>query len=236
MIRGGCDAVRRFSERRGASCHKACHHAPGHQHLQTRPISYRAAQPAIWHPDLPNRTINRAEPPFCDRARHVTESSGIPIRGGFEDKPSGMPPDQPANSARARRTFVPKPDLAHELKNVSAKDRKQIEQAQEMLGPDPETMGFVKNMFWGNLRQELVFPFPEVSAEETARCDQLLAALDEYLRHEHPHFEIDQQQYIPEWAIKRLFGLGVLGMIIPREYGGVGTASPATTAYWSASA
>src|SRR5204862_6683578 len=71
-------------------------------------------------------------------------------------------------------------------------------------------------------REELVFPFPEVSTEETARCDQLLAALDEYLRNEHPHFEIDQKQEIPEWCVKRLFDLGVMGMIIPREYGGGG--------------
>jgi len=115
-----------------------------------------------------------------------------------------------------------KPNLAADLKNVSEKDRKQIEKAQEMLGPDPETMGFIKNLFWGNFRQELVFPFPETSAEETARCDQLLAALDDYLRKEHPHFEIDQKQYIPDRCIQRLFEIGVMGMIIPREYGGGG--------------
>ena len=40
-----------------------------------------------------------------------------------------------------------KPDLASQLKNVSEKDRKQIENAQEMLGPDPETMGFIKNIY-----------------------------------------------------------------------------------------
>ena len=115
-----------------------------------------------------------------------------------------------------------KPDLAKELKNVSEQDRKQIERAQEMLGPDPATMGFVKNLFWGNFREELVFPYPSVSAEEMARCDQLVAALDEYMRSEHPTLEIDQNQEIPEWAIKRLFDLGVMGMIIPREYGGGG--------------
>ena len=49
-------------------------------------------------------------------------------------------------------------DLAKDLKNISEKDRKQIEQAQEMLGPDPKTMGFVKNVFWGNFREDLVFP------------------------------------------------------------------------------
>ena len=59
-------------------------------------------------------------------------------------------------------------NLAKDLKNVSEKDRKQIEQAQEMLGPDPSTMGVIKNVFWGNFREDLVFPYPTVSAEETA--------------------------------------------------------------------
>ncbi|MHC4768890.1 MAG: acyl-CoA dehydrogenase family protein, partial [Planctomycetota bacterium] len=79
-----------------------------------------------------------------------------------------------------------KPDLVSDLKNISEKDRKQIEKAREMLGPDPERMGFVKNYFWGSFREDLVFPYPEVSPEEIARCDQLLAELDEYFRKEHP--------------------------------------------------
>ncbi len=112
--------------------------------------------------------------------------------------------------------------LTDKLKNVSEKDRKQIDQAQEMLGPDPSTMGLLKNFFWGNYREELAFPYPQLQPEETARCDQLLAALDEYMRNEHPHVEIDKTEEIPDWAIKRLFKLGVMGMIIPREYGGGG--------------
>ena len=114
------------------------------------------------------------------------------------------------------------PNLAKDLKNISEKDRKQIEQAQEMLGPDPTTMGFLKNVFWGNFREELVFPYPTIAADETARCDQLLERLDHYLRTEHPRYEIDQKQEIPQWVIQRLFDLGVLGMTIPKEYGGGG--------------
>ncbi|MDW8263170.1 MAG: acyl-CoA dehydrogenase family protein, partial [Phycisphaerales bacterium] len=59
-------------------------------------------------------------------------------------------------------------------------------------------------------------------AEEKERCDQLLERLDHYLRTEHPAIEIDQNQEIPRWVIDRLFSLGVLGMTIPREYGGLG--------------
>ena len=113
-------------------------------------------------------------------------------------------------------------NLATDLKNVSEKDRKQIEQAQEMLGPDPEKMGLVKNYFWGNFRQSVAFPYPELAADETARCDQLLAALDQYLKTEHPSIEIDQKQEIPDWVVRRLFDLGALGMTIPKEYGGGG--------------
>jgi acyl-CoA dehydrogenase family member 9 len=108
------------------------------------------------------------------------------------------------------------------LKGISEADRQQIAATQEMLGPEPETIGFVKNLFWGNFREELLFPFPEVSPEETARCDQLLTELDTYLREEHPAVAIDQEQAIPEWVIKRLFKLGVMGMIVPKAYGGGG--------------
>ena len=113
-------------------------------------------------------------------------------------------------------------DLAKDLKNVSEKDRKQIEQAQEMMGPDPEAMGFMKNLFWGNFRKELVFPYPEVEAEEAARCDRLLADLDHYLENEHPAIQIDRDEEISEPVIKRLFEIGVLGMTITEEYGGLG--------------
>ena len=115
-----------------------------------------------------------------------------------------------------------KPDLASQLKNVSEKDRKQIENAQEMLGPDPKTMGFIKNIYWGNIRQNMIFPYPEESKEERARCDKMLEELDAYFNNEHPSVAIDQNQEIPEWVVKRYFEMGVFGMIVPKEYGGQG--------------
>src|SRR6185369_6318666 len=48
------------------------------------------------------------------------------------------------------------------------------------------------------------------------------ATLDEYLRNEHPAVEIDQSEEIPRWVIEELFDIGVLGMTIPREFGGGG--------------
>lgn len=108
------------------------------------------------------------------------------------------------------------------LKNVSAEDRKMIQDVEAMMGPEPSQMGFAKNLFWGRFRNDLVFPYPRESREEREKCDRLLAALTEYLENEHPRIEIDQEEHIPEWAFKRLFDLGVMGMTVPEEYGGLG--------------
>ncbi|HEX3355845.1 MAG TPA: acyl-CoA dehydrogenase family protein, partial [Tepidisphaeraceae bacterium] len=108
------------------------------------------------------------------------------------------------------------------LKGVSEQDRKMIADAEALVGPEPTKMGWVKNLFWGRAREELIFPYPTVSDQERARCDELLAKLDQYLRNEHPAVEIDQKEEIPRWVIDRLFSLGVLGMTIPKEFGGGG--------------
>jgi len=112
------------------------------------------------------------------------------------------------------------PDLKN-LKGISDSDRKLLEQAEEWLGAEPSKMGPAKNLFWGRVKEEFYFPFPSQEARETAECDQLLARLEDYLRNEHPSIQIDQDQEIPRWVIDRLFGLGILGMTIPKDFGGL---------------
>ncbi len=108
------------------------------------------------------------------------------------------------------------------LKGIKDDDRKLLEEAEEWLGAEPTKMGPVKNIFWGNLKEEFYFPYPQQDTREQAECDQLLARLDEYLKNEHPAIAIDQDQEIPRWVIDKLFSLGVLGMTIPKEFGGLG--------------
>ncbi|HED53213.1 MAG TPA: acyl-CoA dehydrogenase [Phycisphaerales bacterium] len=109
-----------------------------------------------------------------------------------------------------------------DMKGVSAKDRKILEEAEQLIGPEPEEMGFIKNIFWGRFREDMVLPYPETPADEAARCDQLLAELEQYLRDEHPSIQIDQEEEIPEWVVERLFKMGALGCTVPKEYGGLG--------------
>ena len=108
------------------------------------------------------------------------------------------------------------------MKGGAEKDRKTLEEAEALLGPEPDEMGFIKNVFWGRFEEDRVLPYPETSPDETAKCDQLLAELEDYMRNEHPSIEIDQNEEIPEWVIKRLFDMGALGCTVPVEYGGMG--------------
>jgi len=109
------------------------------------------------------------------------------------------------------------------MKGISAADRQLIAEAEEWLGAEPAKMGPVKNLFWGIVKEDFYFPYPEAQdAREQAECDQLLARLDDYLRNEHPSIQIDQEQEIPRPVIDKLFQLGVLGMTIPKEFGGLG--------------
>ncbi|NBB74720.1 MAG: acyl-CoA dehydrogenase, partial [Bacteroidetes bacterium] len=108
------------------------------------------------------------------------------------------------------------------IKGVSKEDQKMIQDIETMMGPEPEDMGFIKNAFWGRFRDDLVFPYPQESQEERAKCDALLEELEAYLETEHPAVLIDQEEHIPDEVTERLFDMGVMGMIIPEEYGGLG--------------
>jgi alkylation response protein AidB-like acyl-CoA dehydrogenase len=108
------------------------------------------------------------------------------------------------------------------LKGMSEADKKLLSEAEEWLGAEPAKMGPVKNIFWGNIKEDFYFPYPTTDAREQAECDQLLARLDDYLKNEHPAVQIDQEQEIPRSVIDKLFQMGVLGMTIPKDHGGLG--------------
>jgi len=88
-----------------------------------------------------------------------------------------------------------------------------------MLGPEPSEMGFIKNLFWGRFRNDLVYPYSWANKEDQAMCDALLTEVEVYLKHRHLSALIDQEKYTPERTIQHLIDLGVMGMTVPEEYG-----------------
>uniref|UniRef100_A0A8C5X3C5 Complex I assembly factor ACAD9, mitochondrial n=1 Tax=Malurus cyaneus samueli TaxID=2593467 RepID=A0A8C5X3C5_9PASS len=69
---------------------------------------------------------------------------------------------------------------------------------------------------------EEVFPYPEISNEELAEINQFVGPVEKFFNEEVDSKKIDQEAKIPPETLQGLKDLGLFGMQIPEEYGGLG--------------
>ncbi|NWW10046.1 ACAD9 dehydrogenase, partial [Oreocharis arfaki] len=81
---------------------------------------------------------------------------------------------------------------------------------------------FAKELFLGTLRKEEVFPYPEISNEELAEINQFVGPVEKFFSEEVDSTKIDRDAKIPPETLQGLKDLGLFGMQIPEEYGGLG--------------
>jgi alkylation response protein AidB-like acyl-CoA dehydrogenase len=102
---------------------------------------------------------------------------------------------------------------------VSEAEARQVaEAARETEWTKPS---FVRELFLGRLRLDLIDPPPQLDEEERRRGAEFLASLDA-LCGTFDAEEIDRTAKVPSEVIERLRELGAFGIKIPREYGGLG--------------
>ncbi|XP_053150349.1 complex I assembly factor ACAD9, mitochondrial isoform X2 [Hemicordylus capensis] len=70
--------------------------------------------------------------------------------------------------------------------------------------------------------QEEVFPFPEISNEELEEINQFVGPVEKFFNEEVDSKKIDQDAKIPHETLNGLKNLGLFGIQIPEEYGGLG--------------
>ena len=96
--------------------------------------------------------------------------------------------------------------------------REIAESARESAWSQPS---FLRELFLGRFRLELIHPHPEPDLEEEKRAEEFLdqlAALMERVDSD----AIDRDGKIPEEIVHELRDIGAFGIKIPREYGGLG--------------
>lgn len=98
----------------------------------------------------------------------------------------------------------------------------QQKQAEELLFSGPQALGFAKGLFFGQFNAPLVFPYPQLRADERETVRQGVADVGRFLQERLDPAAIDERAEIPPATIAGLAELGVLGMTAPREYGGRG--------------
>src|SRR4051812_47143232 len=96
--------------------------------------------------------------------------------------------------------------------------------APHLASPDVNP-SFTKSVFLGEIREDLVFPFPALSAEDR---ESLRAILDSFRAFAAEHVDsrqFDHDAKFPDATRHALHELGVMGLSIPEEYGGFGASA-----------
>uniref|UniRef100_H2S1Q8 Acyl-CoA dehydrogenase family, member 9 n=1 Tax=Takifugu rubripes TaxID=31033 RepID=H2S1Q8_TAKRU len=83
-------------------------------------------------------------------------------------------------------------------------------------------LAYAKDLFLGQLNKDEVFPYPQIGNEELEEIKQLVAPVERFFSEEVDSAKIDQEGKIPPETMKGLKELGLFGIMVPEEYGGLG--------------
>jgi acyl-CoA dehydrogenase family protein 9 len=81
---------------------------------------------------------------------------------------------------------------------------------------------FMKSLFHGVVAEELIFPFPELSRDERDNTTMILESVRKFVDQSVDPVKVDREQVIPKEVLDGMKELGLFGMIIPQEHGGIG--------------
>jgi alkylation response protein AidB-like acyl-CoA dehydrogenase len=101
-------------------------------------------------------------------------------------------------------------------------EKQSIEVAEAARETEWQQPSFVGELFMGRLTSDLVFPFPEQSVEDRAEGDAVLVKLKKFLTEKVDADAIDRKKDIPKAVLTGLSKMGLFGIKLPKEYGGLG--------------
>jgi acyl-CoA dehydrogenase family protein 9 len=91
---------------------------------------------------------------------------------------------------------------------------------------DPDkNPSFTRGVFQGEILEDLVFPFPEPSAEEKETLKQILDAFRSWAADTLDPAQLDHDGKFPDAVRTGMAELGLMGLNIPEAYGGFGASS-----------
>ncbi|MEP6801034.1 MAG: acyl-CoA dehydrogenase family protein [Acidobacteriota bacterium] len=85
----------------------------------------------------------------------------------------------------------------------------------------------VKSLLSGHVPEDLVFPYPQVAAEEKETVSAFLGSFRDFAKDRVDPRRFDREHGIAPEVVRGLAELGAFGMIIPEAYGGYGFSSSA---------
>jgi acyl-CoA dehydrogenase family protein 9 len=84
---------------------------------------------------------------------------------------------------------------------------------------------FTKSVFLGEIREDLVFPFPVLSDDERQSLTAILDAMHDWAQSSVDSAKFDHDARFPDDVRHGMHELGLMGLSIPEEYGGFGASA-----------
>jgi acyl-CoA dehydrogenase family protein 9 len=81
---------------------------------------------------------------------------------------------------------------------------------------------FMKSVFFGEIREELIFPYPKIQQETKETVQMISDTLNKFAAEHVKSTEWDEKGEMPKEIISHLAELGVMGLSVPEELGGIG--------------
>ncbi|HKU59763.1 MAG TPA: acyl-CoA dehydrogenase family protein [Gemmatimonadales bacterium] len=103
-----------------------------------------------------------------------------------------------------------------------ASEQEAREVAEAAREKEWQAPSFVRELFEGSFRLDLIHPFPAPDPADLERARPFMERLDRFLRERVDSDRIDREGKIPEEVIQGLRDIGAFGIKIPTEYGGLG--------------
>ena len=94
--------------------------------------------------------------------------------------------------------------------------------AEDARQADWEAVSFTAEVFKGNFRWDLLHPFPAQSAEDKRIGDEYIEKIRPVIEKYIDPWDIDEKGEYPPEALDAMAAVGLFGMKIPKEYGGLG--------------
>lgn len=106
-------------------------------------------------------------------------------------------------------------------KKIHVTEQEAMEVAEASRQKEWKQPSFMREMFLGNFRLDLIHPYP-LKQSERPEFEAFFNTLKDYLREHVDSEAIDTTGEYPEEVVDGLRKLGAFGMKIPKEYGGLG--------------